>query len=150
VIQQVGDGKTIYDEPATAFVASFVGENNPFAGTVAQADSSSAVIETKFGRLRGRNSRGLKQGDKAILFVRPESARLAPGGADTTFSSKVKSVAFEGNMTHVYLEGVGKKDITVTVGRQNGASIPEQGAVATISYDAELGLALPDGKLARE
>jgi hypothetical protein len=53
-------------------------------------------------------------------------------------------------MTHVYLEGVGKKDITVTVGRQNGASIPEQGAVATISYDAELGLALPDGKLARE
>ena len=34
VIQQVADGKTIYDEPATAFVASFVGENNPFAGTV--------------------------------------------------------------------------------------------------------------------
>ena len=34
VIEQVGDGKTIYDQPATAFVASFVGENNPFAGTV--------------------------------------------------------------------------------------------------------------------
>jgi hypothetical protein len=62
----------------------------------------------------------------------------------------VKSVAFEGNMTHVFLEGVGKKDITVTVGRHNGAAIPEQGSVATVSYDAALGLALPEGKLARE
>ena len=33
VIEQVADGKTIYDSPATPFVASFVGENNPFPGT---------------------------------------------------------------------------------------------------------------------
>jgi hypothetical protein len=64
--------------------------------------------------------------------------------------STVKSVAFEGNMTHVYLEGVGKKDITVSVGRQTTASIPEQGQVTAISYDAALGLALPEGQLARD
>ena len=28
VIEQVDDGNTIYDQPETAFVASFVGENN--------------------------------------------------------------------------------------------------------------------------
>jgi spermidine/putrescine transport system ATP-binding protein len=150
VIQQVSDGKTIYDEPATSFVASFVGENNPFAGNVAQADGSFALVETKFGRLRGRNPRGLRQGDKAILFVRPESLDLGAGAADTTLSSTVKSVAFEGNMTHVYLEGSGKKDITISVGRQNGTRIPEQGQLAQISYDAALGLALPEGQLARE
>ncbi len=150
VIQQVGDGKAIYDEPATAFVASFVGENNPFAGTVVEADSSFALIETRFGRLRGRNPHGLKQGDKSILFVRPESFKLAPGAADTTLTSTVKSVAFEGNMTHVFLEGVGKKDITVTVGRHAATRIPEQGESAPISYDPALGLALPEGKLARE
>ena len=53
-------------------------------------------------------------------------------------------------MTHVFLEGAGKKDITVTVGRQNGFAIPEQGVAAAVSYDAALGLVLPDGKLARE
>jgi spermidine/putrescine transport system ATP-binding protein len=150
VIQQIGNGQAIYDQPATAFVASFVGENNPFAGAVAGADSSFAVVETRFGPLRGRNPRGLKQGDKAILFVRPESARLASGSSDTTLSSSVKSVAFEGNMTHVFLEGAGKKDIMVTVGRHNGAAIPEQGSVASICYDAEHGLALPEGVMARE
>jgi spermidine/putrescine transport system ATP-binding protein len=150
VIQQISDGKTIYDEPATSFVASFVGENNPFAGNVVQADGSFALVETRFGRLRGRNPRGLKQGDKAILFVRPESLGLGAAAPDTTLSSTVKSVAFEGNMTHVYLEGSGKKDITISVGRQNGTRIPEQGQLAQISYDAALGLALPEGQLARE
>jgi len=150
VIQQIADGKTIYDDPATAFVASFVGENNPFAGTVARADASSALIETKFGRLRGRNPHGLKEGDKAILFVRPESAKLGQGSAETTFSSTVKSVAFEGNMTHVFLEGAGKKDITITVGRHSGMAIPEQGETAAVSYDPLLGLVLPEGKMARE
>jgi spermidine/putrescine transport system ATP-binding protein len=150
VIQQIADGKTIYDQPATAFVASFVGENNPFLGRIVQADGQFAVIETSFGRLRGRNPHGLKQGAKAILFVRPESLRLAPGSADTSFTSPVKSVAFEGNMTHVFLEGTGKKDITVTVGRNSGMNIPEQGSAAAVSYDAELGLILPDGKMARE
>jgi spermidine/putrescine transport system ATP-binding protein len=150
VIQQVADGKTIYDEPATSFVASFVGENNPFAGTVAQADGSFALVETRFGRVRGRNPKGMKVGDKAILFVRPESLRLGAGAADTTLSSSVNSVAFEGNMTHVYLEGAGKKNIMVTVGRQSTTAIPEQGQVAAISYDAALGLVLPEGQLARE
>ena len=150
VIQQISDGRNVYDEPATAFVASFVGENNAFHGNVAKADGSFAVVETPFGPLRGRNPKGLKAGDSAILFVRPESANLVSGSADTTLSSRVKNVAFEGNMTHVFLEGAGKKDITVTVGRQNGFAIPEQGADAAISYEAALGLVLPDGKLARE
>src|SRR5512138_1889049 len=40
VIEQVGDGKVVYDAPRTAFVASFVGENNPFPGRVTKADAS--------------------------------------------------------------------------------------------------------------
>ncbi len=150
VIQQVADGKAVYDDPATSFVASFVGENNPFVGIITRADSSYAVVDTLFGTLRGRNPKGLKVGDKAILFVRPESAKLGTGAADTTFSSKVKSVAFEGNMTHVFLEGVGKKDVTITVGRHSSADIPAQDEIASVTYDVDLGLVLPEGKMARE
>ncbi|WP_374371918.1 ABC transporter ATP-binding protein [Dongia sp.] len=150
IIQQVGDGKAVYDEPATAFVASFVGENNPFVGKVTRADSGYALLDTEVGQLRGRNPKGLKVGDSAILFVRPESARLGQGAADTTFTSTVNNVAFEGNMTHVYLEGVGKKDIAVSVGRGANVSIPSPHETAQVSYDADLGLVLPEGMLARE
>ena len=150
VIQQVSDGKTVYDQPGTPFVASFVGENNPFMGKVKSVAKDEAVIDTAFGPLRGRNPRGLKEGDSAILFVRPESLKPAKGEANTTLSAEVISVAFEGNVTHVYLKGAGKKDITLTVGRHGGVKIPQQGAKAAISYDASQGLILPEGKMARE
>ena len=150
VIEQVGDGKTIYDNPGSAFVASFVGENNPFHGKVVKADRNEAVIETAFGRLRGRNSGGLNPGDSAVLFVRPEALRLGRNGGDTGIESVVKNVAFEGNATHVFLKGAGKKDITLTVGRHGGIDIPEQGKKAGVMFSAEQALILPEGKMARE
>ncbi len=150
VIQQVSDGRTVYDQPDTAFVASFVGENNPFAGKVVQADSSGAVVETAHGPLRGRNPKNLKPGDKAILFVRPESLVLGKGAADATLSAATLSAAFEGNATHVFLKGSTGKDITLTVGRQTNVAIPHAGEMATISYDPASGIVLPEGKMARE
>jgi spermidine/putrescine transport system ATP-binding protein len=47
VIQQVADGKTVYDAPQTPFVASFVGENNPFIRHGQQSRRNSyAVVDT--------------------------------------------------------------------------------------------------------
>lgn len=150
VIEQVADGKTVYDNPQTPFVASFVGENNGFAGKVVKVDGNEALVETAFGNLRGRNVRNLKTGSAALLFVRPESLQLGKGEAATTFTSKVQSVAFEGNMTHLYLKGPGKKPLTVTVNRHSGAKIPAEGEEATVNYAPALGIVLPEGKVARE
>lgn len=150
VIQQVADGKTVYDNPDTPFVASFVGENNPFAGKVLKAGASEAVIETPHGPLRGRNPKNLKAGDKAILFVRPESLNLGKGEADATISSETLSAAFEGNATHVFLKGATKKNITLTVARHGAMKIPEHGEKAHVHYDPGYGTVLPEGKMARE
>jgi spermidine/putrescine transport system ATP-binding protein len=150
VIEQVSDGKTVYDAPETAFVASFVGENNPFQGRVVSADSKSAVIETAFGQLQGSNPKGVKAGGKAILFVRPESLKVGKGVDKATFSSTVNSVAFEGNMTHLYLQGATKKEIMLTVGRHGGSPIPEKGKTSPIHYDPGHGLVLPESQMARE
>jgi spermidine/putrescine transport system ATP-binding protein len=150
VIEQVGNGRDIYDEPGTAFVASFVGENNPFAGKVARADGARAVVETALGALQGRNPKGLRPGDSAILFVRPESLKLGNGQAGATFTASVLSVAFEGNSTHVFLRGPTARNITLTVGRHGDVAIPEPGSEATVSYDPDAAIVLPEGRLARE
>ncbi|MDZ4095947.1 MAG: ABC transporter ATP-binding protein [Paracoccaceae bacterium] len=150
VIQQVADGKQVYDEPDTAFVASFVGENNAFPGRVLRADATGALIDTGFGPLRGRNPKGLKAGDNAILFVRPESLRPVSGIEECTLSAKVLNIAFEGNVTHVYLQGAGKKEITLTVGRHGDVKVPDLGAETPISYAPAMGLVLPEGGVARE
>ncbi|KAA0578147.1 ABC transporter ATP-binding protein [Azospirillum sp. Sh1] len=108
VLEQVGDGKTIYDHPETAFVASFVGESNRFAGPVTQAADGWAVLDTAFGPLRGRNPRGLAVGDRATLYVRPE--RLAPdrsgaGDGDNSLTARVSHSDFEGAFVNAFLDG---------------------------------------------
>jgi spermidine/putrescine transport system ATP-binding protein len=150
VIEQIGDGKTIYDNPATSFVASFVGENNPFLGRVASLVNGEAVIDTPLGRLSGRNNRGVKVGDEAVLFVRPEAFRMGPGEATRTLQSPVANVAFEGNMSHIYLKGPQRKDIIVTLGRSATERTPAQGETAAIHFDAGRAIVLPAGKLASD
>jgi spermidine/putrescine transport system ATP-binding protein len=149
VIEQVGDGKSVYDNPQTSFVASFVGENNPFSGKVVSADATGCIIETAHGPLQGRNPKDLKQGDYAILFIRPEALSLGNAGANKSLQVKINTVAFEGNMTHVYLQGATSKDIVMTIGRQQDFNLAA-GATANLTYDPAMAVALPDGVLASE
>jgi spermidine/putrescine transport system ATP-binding protein len=150
VIEQVGDGRSVYDAPKTSFVASFVGENNPFQGSVIATEGSLAVIDTPIGKLKGRNPAGVAAGSQAILFVRPEALRLGTGAANCTIQAPVLSVAFEGNMSHVYLKGPARKDIIATIGRDETQRLPAQGEVAALHYQLEAGILLPAGRLASE
>jgi len=96
IIDQIADGKSIYDDPATAFVASFVGENNVFRGKVKSISKDKAVITTnRTGNLRSRISseaRGkLKVGDDAMLFIRPEALDISnvQKKSDTRIAARV-------------------------------------------------------------
>jgi spermidine/putrescine transport system ATP-binding protein len=150
VIEQIADGQSVYDHPKSAFVASFVGENNAFPGKVTSAANGTAVVETRIGTLRGTNPMRLDVGDKAILFVRPESLRPGKGEPDATITTQTLNVAFEGNMTHIFLRGPSRKPVAMTVGRHVTSSIPKEGDTISVSYEPALGTILPEGKMARE
>ena len=98
----------------------------------------------------GRNPKGLAVGARAILFIRPEALRPEAGAAEATLTSDVVSVAFEGNLTHLYLRGEGRKEISLSIGRGAGDLLPSQGASTPASYAPEAGLVLPEGALASE
>ncbi|MGF1592045.1 MAG: ABC transporter ATP-binding protein [Kiloniellaceae bacterium] len=156
IIQQVGSGNEVYENSQTAFVASFVGENNPFTGRVVSADGKHAVIETAFGPLRGRNLRGLKQGSQAMLFVRPESLSLVNGqaggqsGAENVIESPVLHSEYEGAFFSVFLRGEGAKDIVMSM--TNSGNLPEfrEGETARVGFRADRALVLPLGDVAEE
>ncbi|MGE5768410.1 MAG: ABC transporter ATP-binding protein [Bacteroidota bacterium] len=152
VIQQVGTGNEVYENSRTAFVASFVGENNPFTGRIVAADAGHAVVETAFGPLRGRNLRGMKAGDQAMLFVRPESLGLVngQGSTDNVIESQVTNSEFEGSFFSVFLRGEGNKDIVMSM--TNSGNLPEfrEGETARVGFKADRALVLPVGDVADE
>lgn len=96
-LQQVADPISLYRDPKTAFVASFVGENNAITGTVLSCMNGEAVIDAgAMGLLAGRANQSLSVGQAATLFVRPESLHLGSGrGFD--LSGQLEEVNFEGS-----------------------------------------------------
>ncbi len=130
-VEQVGDGRTIYDRPATPFVASFVGENNGVTGSVCGIVDGFAEIDTPLGTLKGRHAGDLSLGAPATLFIRPE--RLRP--ADAGIAARVTDTAFEGHLTHVGLRAGDGHKLTMSLGRDLGAHALTPGAEIAVGYE---------------
>ncbi len=151
VIEQVDSGEKIYDEPATAFVATFVGENNPFYGRVMSTDGPYAVIDSMLGPLRGRNKQRLIVGDRAILFVRPERCRLANGEAvDNVIASTVDRIDLEGAFRNLFVRGEGSRDIVVHQTNDGMIGDLTPGQRINIGFDADDALVLQESGLSRQ
>ncbi len=152
IIQQVGTGTEVYENSQTAFVASFVGENNPFHGKVVGTEGGDALIDTAFGRLRGRNVRGMQAGQSAMLFVRPESMSFANGDAagENVIESQVLHSEFEGSFFSVFLRGDGSKDIVMSMTNSGDLPTFREGDSARVAFKAERALVLPVGEVADE
>ena len=89
-IQQIGDPKTIYDEPANAFVADFIGESNILRGTMIKdelvefAGAAFPCVDSGFG-----------ENAPVDVVIRPEDIMLV--GEDVgQIVGTVKSVLFKG------------------------------------------------------
>jgi ABC-type Fe3+/spermidine/putrescine transport system ATPase subunit len=79
-IEQLGDPASIYDRPANAWVALFIGSANSFGATIGGPGSRSSIA-TDFGPLATEHvAPDLRGGDRAIAVVRPEATRIEPPG----------------------------------------------------------------------
>lgn len=81
---QVGTPRQIYNEPATTFVAEFVGNINRFTGTVASQSTKGFEIDTPIGRVTSNAEHGAKDlnpGHSCEVIVRPEQIEVLPAAA---------------------------------------------------------------------
>jgi putative spermidine/putrescine transport system ATP-binding protein len=107
-IAQVGSAAEIYDRPASAFVAQFVGRANLIEGRVADA----ASVETPIGRL-ATLAHGRPAGAAVRLLVRPERIELADAtSAENVFAVDVLRDRFFGSTRQILVAaGAGRLEI---------------------------------------
>ena len=81
-IVQMGDPQTIYNQPNSRFVATFIGSTNLVAATVAgpPAATGEGVVDTPHGRLNGIFSASARSSSEVMVCIRPENIALAPLG----------------------------------------------------------------------
>lgn len=99
-IEQQGTPREIYEGPATAFVAEFIGETNLLKGTVTTSGAQGEV-ELELGqRLVCPLPGGVGVGEQVLLSIRPEDLEIGdkPGPPGATFGpGKVTRVLYLGN-----------------------------------------------------
>ena len=100
VVQQIAPATELYERPATAFVAFFVGESNRFDGTVAAQEGEEVVVQLAGGQaVRARTVQPLVPGAPAILSLRPERVRVgaAAAGCANRLGVQVTDLVFLGD-----------------------------------------------------
>ncbi|WP_128906209.1 ABC transporter ATP-binding protein [Halorubrum amylolyticum] len=126
--EQVAPPRTVYREPATRFVAEFVGDNNAFAGRVGDVEEGAAEGGAGGGesddapRIAGVDVGGetlrvavdeptdVAPGDRLTFCVRPEYLRIDEG--ESRVRATVASAEFLGETTRVTLDW-GGRDLVV-------------------------------------
>ncbi len=105
MIQQIGTPEGIYNEPANAFVADFIGESNIYNGT---------MIDKLKVRFLGHVFEALDDFDKnekVDVVVRPEDIHLVPPG-EGMLDGKLISKIFKG-IHYEYTMMVGRNEVII-------------------------------------
>ncbi len=104
-ILQQGDPETIYAEPATRFVADFIGVANLLPVRVVQPQPASGhvVVQSAWGGghyFRCHANTSMTSGDEVTLVIRPEDIRLSterPSTYDNVLLGQVRDTIYLGN-----------------------------------------------------
>lgn len=105
VIDQVGTGPELYANPATRFVAEFIGDSDFLSCSILSSDGRTA--EVRLGPdlvVPGVPVHGAKgSGREGALLLRPERIRLhrREPGQDRTLPARVDDMTFLGSNVHV-------------------------------------------------
>jgi spermidine/putrescine transport system ATP-binding protein len=127
VIRQVGTPRDVYDEPASTYVADFLGLANLLPAT-AGADGVEVLGQHVATATYGASG-------SCYVVLRPERLRLVPPD-QSTLRARVDNVVFAGALTHVHLTS-GEHSLQ--------AMVANDGQGVAVSEGVEVGLAMsPD------
>jgi spermidine/putrescine transport system ATP-binding protein len=142
-VLQIASPMEVYAEPATRFVAEFIGEANVLEGMVdgEQVQCGPVRIEADMGLL--------SNGEAALVIVRPERVRIGSRATTMPTSSqlKVRDVVFAGPTLRV-LGSLGPFEFQATTGDEIG-TVPRPGDVIDVGWDVDDALVIPASKAGR-
>jgi spermidine/putrescine transport system ATP-binding protein len=145
-IEQVGNAQEVYENPATAFVAKFIGKQNFTRGTVVDdttIEAEDATFRPPAGRLAG-----FAVGTTAQVAVRAESvtvSRTKPASDTNQVSGSLAGTSFLGDvLQYVVISPSGRE---VLVRTPVAAATPlEPGSPVWCTWDADAVQVFPDGE----
>ncbi|MEA2477478.1 MAG: spermidine/putrescine transport system ATP-binding protein [Actinomycetota bacterium] len=154
-IEQIGTPESMYESPATEFVASFLGASNLLDGVVKEKVGDVATVELTGGvivRLPSERVAGL-QGPIRV-GVRPEKLTIEPkygGSSQNAIMGIVRVAAFVGVSYQFAIEIATGDTLTMYAQNLGADAIPRPGEEVRLAWQPQYTFAVkPDARLVEE
>ena len=144
-VEQVGPPKEIYEEPATAYVADFLGVSNLMDATaLGQTAGGCSVSIGDFMMTAGQGDEDTR--GSAKVTIRPERVNLEPQGTtgENRIPAMVERVVYVGSVLQVIVNLAPGQRIQAWVQNEGGAMPFDSGAPVTVHLPVEALRVLPD------
>jgi putrescine transport system ATP-binding protein len=145
-IEQIGSPRAVYEQPASRFVADFLGRANVLAGRAAGRDGAFLRVDTGLPGLvlRALSPLDVADGTEVWVAVRPENIAFEERGHANHAEGVVRAAAYVGGESRYEIEVPGGVSLRATVPNRagDGATRPEPGAPIRLSWPAEAGILL--------
>ncbi len=134
-IEQIGTPNEVYEEPATAFVAKFLGEANVLPGTIVGLDDGVTVCDIGGHLVRSSRSTALRSGERVEVIVRAERVDLTPSASTNgnSFAVRVEHVMHLGGSIRYVLQ-LGEHRITSIERSYRGGELPSPGDTRFVEW----------------
>jgi spermidine/putrescine transport system ATP-binding protein len=144
-VEQVGPPKEIYEEPATAYVADFLGVSNLMDATATgQTAGGCGVSIGEFSFVAGQGDEDTRGAAK--VTIRPERVDLEPQGmsGENRLPAMVERVVYVGSVLQVIVNLAPGERIQAWVQNEGGSLPFESGAPVTVHFPPEALRVLPE------
>ncbi len=147
-VEQIGTPTEIYDNPASVFVAGFIGQANLWPGAVTGRSGDTADIVALGGAsLKGRcQSDALRSGIDAVLMVRPERITIStndPGPTSQRIRGTVVDLTFQGPIVRLVLHASDETPIIANIDPDHDLPMLRPGDSVFASWSASAASVLP-------
>jgi spermidine/putrescine transport system ATP-binding protein len=135
-VEQAGSPVELYERPATAFVANFLGQSNLLPGKVVDRAGADLVVDAGGRRLRLADAGAWSVGDRLQVGVRPEKIRLAGGGGNE-LDGVIRDVSFVGVSSQFVVDIPGGHEVAVFAQNLGLDGRWRPGERVTLSWDPQ-------------
>ena len=129
-LAQLGPPRDLYDRPADAFVADFIGEMNLLPGTIEAVSGDACTLAVDGGRAAGTAAAPTAAGASARIAVRPEHIVLSPADAGAEgLRGRLEGVVFNGATVAMRVELPGGAVLRADAGSRTAPGLQPGDAV---------------------
>lgn len=139
IVQQLANPSDLYEKPQTAFVASFIGENNRLMGQIIERQERYCQVRVGEHLVKALTVNIHPASSTTTLSIRPERVQIGarPGEYDNHMPARIEEIIYHGDHLRARLKLAGNDEFIVKMVNTAGHAAPQAGTCIDVGWSAD-------------